>query len=441
MYIPTDRGGGASQNSLSFLRGFSTLHVSFSADLEREFRYQDFQNSIGIIRFGLVLGILLYGLFGILDRYMLPETMYIAWTIRYAIVLPVLCIVLIGSYRPYFVSLCTPVLFVTSLILGAGILGMIYCSHESESGASVYYTGLMLVIIWIGTFSQLPFKYASSSITLLILGFLLISIFRHDMISDGFNNPKFLIFVNNSFFFISCAILALVSSYAFEMAKRHNFLQRKNIETEKRKSDKLLLNILPESVAEEIKVHGSAAPQVFNNVSVLLADIVNFTELSSGMEPEVLIDTLNELFTAFDTIIEKNHCERIKTIGDAYMAVSGMPEEDVHHAINISVAALEFIDFCKERNRTHPVNVQLRIGIHSGKVVGAVVGIKKYIYDVFGSTINTASRMQAHSEPMKINITDSTYELIKDHFRCTARNEIPVKGLGNVKMYFLEGGS
>lgn len=417
---------------------FGFLQLSFDQAPEREYRIQDFHESIRTIRFGMILGILLYGLFGILDEYMLPVTKDIAWFIRFAIVLPVLIIVLVMSFRESFVRYATPIIFSTSLILGYGILAMIYFAHPSESGAGVYYTGLMLVIIWIGTFSQLRFYYAASSITILILGFLLTSIFRHHMIQGGFANPKFLLFINNSFFFLSCAILAFVSSYSFEVAKRNSFRQRKRIEEEKQKSDTLLLNILPESVAEEIKAKGVATPQVFSDVTVLMVDIIGFTELSGALDAQKLVGILNEFFTACDNIIEKNKCERIKTIGDAYMAVAGMPMPDPEHAIRIATSALEIIAYCKERNRIHEVPLYLRIGIHSGSVVGAVVGIKKYIYDIFGSTINVASRMQAYSEPMKINITETTCRLIHDQFNCVERDTMPVKGLGDMKMFFLE---
>src|SRR5690606_7857392 len=145
----------------------------------------------------------------------------------------------------------------------------------------------------------------------------------------------FPVFLNNSFFFLSSAILALVSSYAFEMAKRRNYVQRHHIEREKQKSDKLLLNILPESVAKEIRMKGNSPPQIFPNVTVMMADIVGFTEISSRLEPEGILEILNDLFTAFDLIIEQHGCERIKTIGDAYLAVAGMPAEDPDHAHHI----------------------------------------------------------------------------------------------------------
>ena len=209
------------------------------------------------------------------------------------------------------------------------------------------------------------------------------------------------------------------------------------IKKEKEKSDKLLLNILPARVADDLKQFGKTTPEYFNNVTVFFSDIVGFTKKTSEIAPEYLIDELNILFTAFDNIIEENNCERIKTIGDAYMAVCGMPVKNEDHALNIMNSAIEIIKFLRNRNRTSESNWEIRIGIHSGNVVGSVVGVKKYIYDIFGDTINTASRMEKHSEPMRINISETTYAILKDKFTFNERGAVEVKGKGIMKMYYV----
>ncbi len=216
------------------------------------------------------------------------------------------------------------------------------------------------------------------------------------------------------------------------------------LETEKEKSDNLLHNILPKKVADDLKKSGISDPDTFNDVSILFSDLVNFTEISSGLEPKKLIEELNEIFTAFDDIIEKHQCERIKTIGDAYLAVCGMPIGNINHADLLTDAAIEIVKYMRHRNTRSTIKWEIRIGIHSGKVTGGIVGLKKYIYDVFGDAINTASRMESCSEPMKINISDSTYNLLKQSdcekkgisFR--ERETITVKGKGLMKMYFVE---
>jgi len=209
------------------------------------------------------------------------------------------------------------------------------------------------------------------------------------------------------------------------------------ITQEKEKSDRLLLNILPVRIAHDLKTTGRTVPETFENVTVFFSDIVGFTNMSSGLEPKTLIDELNEIFTAFDLIIEKNNCERIKTIGDAYLAVSGMNDGHAAHAENMVDSAIQIIRYLEKRNTTTPLQWKIRIGIHSGSVVGGVVGIKKYIYDVFGDTINTACRMEQNSEPMKINISEVTYGLVKDNYELSERGELEVKGKGMMKMYFV----
>jgi DNA-binding response OmpR family regulator len=217
---------------------------------------------------------------------------------------------------------------------------------------------------------------------------------------------------------------------------------------ERDKSEKLLLNILPQKVANELKESGYSIPEKFENVTVLFTDFVNFTSISSHVDPNLLINELNELFTAFDEIMDKYDCERIKTIGDAYLAVCGLPTVNVRHVENIIYAAIDILNFLKERNteaiKNNKLIWEIRIGIHTGAVVAGLVGIRKYIYDVFGDTVNIASRMESLCEPMKINISESTYKSIlretygqKLPFIIEERNPIDVKGKGSMKMYFI----
>jgi len=221
---------------------------------------------------------------------------------------------------------------------------------------------------------------------------------------------------------------------ADELAKRNDIITR-----EKQKSDKLLLNILPIRVANDLKETGKTKPETFDNVTVIFSDIINFTKISSQLETPVLINELNSIFTTFDNIIEQHQCERIKTIGDGYLAVCGMPEKNSNHAENIINAAIDILEYLTKRNQNMAITKwKVRIGIHTGKVIGGVVGVKKYIYDVFGDTINTASRMESYSESMKINISETTYRIVKDKFKVTPRTPLSVKGKGNMNMYFID---
>ncbi|QEN03958.1 adenylate/guanylate cyclase domain-containing response regulator [Thiospirochaeta perfilievii] len=212
----------------------------------------------------------------------------------------------------------------------------------------------------------------------------------------------------------------------------------KDIEVEREKSEKLLQNVLPLSVANELKETGVSLPQNFKDVSVLFSDIVNFTKYSGELDPITLISELNTMFTKFDDIMENNGCERIKTIGDAYLGICGVPNHTSNHAYKISKAATQMINYIEDYNKSSEYKWEVRIGIHSGDIVGGIVGKKKYIYDIFGDTVNIASRMESNSKPMCINISEDTFNRVKDSFNCNKREPLEVKGKGLTNMYFIE---
>jgi adenylate cyclase len=214
--------------------------------------------------------------------------------------------------------------------------------------------------------------------------------------------------------------------------------QKAVVEREKQRSDELLLNILPEEVAEELKAKGTTTAKHFDNVTVLFTDFVNFTQAGERMSPQGLVDELHTCFKAFDEITGKYNIEKIKTVGDAYLAVCGLPTADPNHAENIVRAAIEINAFMQDRAAKLGANTfQVRIGVHSGSVVAGIVGVKKFAYDIWGDTVNTAARMEQSSEAGKINISQSTYELVRDKFSCEYRGEIDAKGKGMLKMYYV----
>jgi class 3 adenylate cyclase len=213
----------------------------------------------------------------------------------------------------------------------------------------------------------------------------------------------------------------------------------RTIKREKKRSESLLLNILPNETAEELKLTGKVDAVKFDEVTVLFTDFVAFSKLAESVKPEQVVKSIDFYFKGFDEITTKYGLEKIKTIGDSYMCASGLPTTNPVHAKNAINAAMEMIDFV-----TNSLNAQdglshfeIRIGIHTGPVVAGIVGLKKWQYDIWGDTVNIASRMEAKSEPGRINLSETTYYKIRDEFPCIYRGEIEVKNRGILKMYFL----
>ncbi|MCW5908560.1 MAG: tetratricopeptide repeat protein [Chitinophagales bacterium] len=243
-----------------------------------------------------------------------------------------------------------------------------------------------------------------------------------------------------------------VQKQVTELNFRHN-LERKekdleieqlrNVELkrEKDRSESLLLNILPSEVAEELKEKGNADAKLFNDVTVFFSDFKSFTTISEKLTPQELVNELHECFSAFDEIMEKYSIEKIKTVGDAYLAVSGLPAANPNHAEDVVRAAVEIQRFMKERKKQNANReglYDIRVGINSGSVVAGIVGVKKFAYDIWGDTVNTAARMEQNGEAGKVNISQATYDLVKDKFQAEYRGEIEAKNKGKLKMYFVE---
>ena len=228
------------------------------------------------------------------------------------------------------------------------------------------------------------------------------------------------------------------------------FRQRNKISKARKRSDELLLNILPSEVAEELKEKGSADAKLFDDVTVMFTDFKGFTQISEKLSPTELVNEIHACFKAFDNIISKHNIEKIKTIGDSYMCAGGLPVANKTNAEDIVKAALEIQEYMNTPRDTDALSDgevspsgrfrgAVRIGIHTGPVVAGIVGVKKFAYDIWGDTVNIASRMESSGEAGKVNISGSTYELVKDKFKTKYRGEIETKGKGMMTMYFVEG--
>ena len=234
-------------------------------------------------------------------------------------------------------------------------------------------------------------------------------------------------------------------SFRIVLVKEFNFINiygtditaSKDLELANKENERLLLNILPVTIAERLKKGEEVIADKIDNITILFADLVGFTKLSTELPPQEVVELLNSIFSGFDRLVSEFSLEKIKTIGDAYMVAGGLDDEKEACPL-VAKMALAMVSQMEERNKTISRQVQLRIGIHTGSVIAGVIGLKKFVYDIWGDSVNTASRMESHGIPGKIQCSLDTYQLLKNQFTLTKRGEIEIKGKGLLETYFLE---
>lgn len=310
----------------------------------------------------------------------------------------------------------------TSILLFLYLLGY--------SSGVVVICFLMIILPYM-TFPRKARKLANGFSTLACLT-LIFSILFQSKINAHYNGVDTYLSQAVNFSMTGFICLALIWSLSVLIDR-----SEESLIAEQKKSDDLLHNILPANIIKDLKESGRTIPKRHKNVTILFTDFEGFTNLVASMSPITLVNELNDIFGRFDDIMEKTGVEKIETIGDAYLAACGLEEEITNHAVKCIKAAQKMLSYLEKRNKSHEIKWRMRIGIHSGTVVAGVVGKKKFAYDLFGDTINTASRLESASEAGKINISSSTYELVKNHFNCLSRGKIFAKGKGDLEMYFI----
>lgn len=265
-------------------------------------------------------------------------------------------------------------------------------------------------------------------------------------IKENVNQKIFLVVVISLLAVISLVVITLFffkHQSNVKLNEQNNIIasEKAKVELEKKHSEELLLNILPEQIAIELKKNGKTQARYYEQATVLFTDFVGFTSISEKLTSVELVKMIDHCFRAFDEIISKYGLEKIKTIGDAYMCASGIPDANSHSPSNTIKAAIEIRDFIdnyyKQKMHAGELGFKIRIGINSGSLVAGVVGLKKYAYDIWGDTVNTASRLESSGEEGRINISGATYKLIKGEFKCEYRGKIKVKNKGDIDMYFV----
>lgn len=328
----------------------------------------------------------------------------------------------------YVINLST----VCCIIFSIMMIGVLSPGGGLPADVETMYAHLMAIVLFLMVLTLFyPLKFGH---TCFILATFLIFYIQRIYTADHLDNGQRLAAVA---WFLLFLFFFLFESFHANRLRALNFFGQRALAREKAKSEELIDNMIPRQIAERLKMSSQTIADNIGEASVLFADLVGFTQLSSRMLPSKLVEIVDEVFTRFDHVIESHGLEKIKTVGDSYMAVAGAPAALKDHATAAARAALDMRAALYQFNEDMKENLDIRIGIHSGPLVGGVIGKKKMTYDVWGDTVNTASRMESHSEKGRIQISEQSYHLLKRKFECESRGVIEVKGKGPMTTWFL----
>jgi class 3 adenylate cyclase len=391
--------------------------------LEQSFLSDYGRASLMQVRVALTLAIVIYSLMGLIDLQYPEPTRTVLWTIRYAGILPIMVSVLVLT----FFRACRRYM---EIALGVGITAVtINVALVPVVLPSFQVNQLGIVILMMYAFTAVRLRFIPATLT--GLGIFL----SYNILDVGFGKTAIAPLIEFNLYLFAAFCIGMLTSYQIEKYLRQDYLHDRLLREEQEKAESLLLNILPAPVAARLKSGDQVIAESFSDVTILFADLVNFTEISSQIAPEDLVRLLNEIFSEFDRLAERHGLEKIKTIGDAYMVVGGLPIPRPDHAEAVAEMALEMqakisqIGSCQQ--------LSIRIGINTGPVVAGVIGIKKFIYDLWGDTVNVASRMESHGLPDTIHVTEQTYQALSHKYVFKSRGLVSVKGKGEMPTYLL----
>ena len=336
------------------------------------------------------------------------------------------------TFTHRFELIAQPVLAALAAVCGLGIVAMVAIADSSAS--ALYYAGLLLVIPWAYSVLRLRFLYATVAAATILVGYEVVAIWMKHTPAD--------ILVNNNFFFVSSVIVGVAAGYTIERSMRTEFTQRRLIDHERHRSDALLLNILPQAIVERLKARGEIGStrrlaEELDEVTVLFADAVGFTVQAGKTPADDLVAALDGLFSRFDALADRYELEKIKTIGDAYMAVAGAPEPHPHHAEAAADMALAIIEELEGARWPSGDPILVRVGVASGPAVAGVIGQRKFAYDLWGDTVNLASRLQSHGQPGRILVSESVVGHLEARYEFGPPLVVDLKGKGPTPARFL----
>ncbi len=414
--------------------------LRFPPELEREFHADFGDRHPPVLRRFFTLGLALYLSFAVLDYYALPLRYGYAWALRGIFGAAMLAIDFTTRTRFFRRNIFWIPAAWTSLA-GISILIMLYLAAPGEPGFVFYPIGLLLIITAIYVPSSGDLLYPSLAGWITVIAYFLVSVFDQDMLAAYDHQMTFFVM---SFFLVGMNVLCMIGGYTLVLGQRREFLQRRVIQEQRAieeglraQAETLLLNVLPSSVADRLK-RGEMVADQFDEASVLFADMVNFTPFSGRLKLNDVVLILNDVFSHFDALATSHGLERIKTMGDGYLVAAGVPVERPDHAEVLTHLGLEMCDYFNRRVFAGQ-RLGLRVGINSGPVVAAVIGLQRFSYDVWGETVNIASRMQSQGRGGAVQITAATYRRVKGKFRCEPKGCIEVKGKGQMDVWHVLG--
>lgn len=396
-------------------------------DLEAEYRARTGPTHLRLSRVALWVGIAQWSLFGILDPVMMPDSFRTIFLIRYAIALPILFGFMALSYTRLGKSHLDVPVCLGILSASLALDGMVVFAGAFPEFLQA---GTLILLVYLVAIVRVRVPYATVTVAVMLLGFLTA------LVAAGVDQ-RFLIF--NTFVVVTFSVAGILARYQIERLTRRDFFQAKLLDEERAKSDQLLRNVLPDEVAAVLKAEGRAEALAFDEATVMFADIVGFTTLSAQVSPTELVAMLDETFSVFDGLSDRHGLEKIKTIGDSYMAVAGVPVPRDDHAAAVAEMALDMLEGCRQLRFATAEKFDLRIGIASGPVVAGVIGRRKFAYDLWGDTVNIASRMESQGTPGKIQVSERTRDLLSERYAFGLPNVVDVRGRGPMVTYYLLG--
>jgi class 3 adenylate cyclase len=402
--------------------------MRFPPALEEAFQDEYYRKMLGVHRIAIWTAVIAYVIFHLLDMGGEPAVVARLALIRFGLFIPVLLLLFACSFLPFYKNIFDWMTSAGIVVAGLGV--MLVQMVVDPKGFPLFTTSIILVILSGYTLARLRFLYAS------LAGWTLLTV--HVLISIFVTHGQSLTILMSAAFLVVTNVIGMISAYYNEQYMRRDYIQRLMLDEERYRSENLLLNILPPPVAERLK-RGELVADSFEKVSVLFADIVDFTPWSSSRRPEEVLAKLNVVFSSFDDLAEKYGLEKIKTIGDAYMVVSGVPLPREDHVRVIAEMALDMRSALAKICTPDDEPFDIRIGIHCGPLVAGVVGNKKFIYDLWGDTVNIASRMESHGVPGKIQVSEAVYNCLRGEYEFEKRGLLAVKGRGEMTTYWLIG--